>query len=159
MGALFLRICEMSLAASWLILAVLLLRLLLRRAPRWLHGLLWAFVAVRLLCPIFLPSPFSLLPNVDLSPAVGQPFGGEGVPSLATTNAPAPFVDDMGALSLWDSLGILWLLGVLAGLLYAGLSDWRLRRQVRVSLPLENGVWICDHLQAHFVLGLLRPRI
>ncbi len=41
----------------------------------------------------------------------------------------------------------------------SGLSDWCLRRQVRVSLPLENGVWICDHLQAHFVLGLLRPRI
>ena len=59
MNAVFVKLVNMSVAAGWLILAVLVLRLLLKKAPRWITCLLWAMVAVRLVCPISLQSPVS----------------------------------------------------------------------------------------------------
>ena len=65
MSALFLKVLHMSVCASWLVLAVLLLRLCLRRAPKWFNVLLWGIVAVRLVFPFSVESPLSLLPRTE----------------------------------------------------------------------------------------------
>lgn len=66
MTDLFLDIVNMSLSASWLVLAVLALRLILKKVPKWINVLLWALVAVRLICPISIESRLSLIPDVQI---------------------------------------------------------------------------------------------
>ena len=69
MNALFLTLLNMSIGASWTVLAVLLLRLALRKAPKWITCLLWAIPALRLLIPVFWESDFSLVPSSRVIPA------------------------------------------------------------------------------------------
>ncbi len=67
----FLKIVNMSISASWLVLAVLLLRLVLKKAPKWVSVLLWGFVAVRLICPFSIESMLSLIPSAEtISPEI-----------------------------------------------------------------------------------------
>ena len=68
MLAVFLKIVNTAVSAGWIVLAVLLLRLLLRKAPKWLHVLLWGVVALRLILPVFLQSVFSLIPSTETLP-------------------------------------------------------------------------------------------
>ena len=63
MTDLFLRIINMSISASWLVLAVLVLRFVLKKAPKWIDVLLWGIVAVRLICPFSIESSVSLIPD------------------------------------------------------------------------------------------------
>ena len=71
MSSLFLKIVNMSIAASWLILAVVLLRVVLKKAPKWIHVLLWGIVAFRLICPFSFESALSLIPSAEtISPEI-----------------------------------------------------------------------------------------
>lgn len=65
MSALFLKILNMSVCASWIAAAVLVLRFCLKRAPKWVNVLLWGFVAARLICPVSIESALSLIPRAD----------------------------------------------------------------------------------------------
>jgi len=65
MDRIFLKLLEMSIKAGWLILAVIGLRLLFKRAPKWIRCVLWSFVAIRLICPISFQSAWSLIPGED----------------------------------------------------------------------------------------------
>ncbi|MCR4692155.1 MAG: M56 family metallopeptidase [Lachnospiraceae bacterium] len=62
------KILNLSLYASLLILAVLFLRFLFRKAPKWISCLFWALVAIRLLCPVMPESPFSVMPAAEKLP-------------------------------------------------------------------------------------------
>ena len=62
MTTVFLRILEMGLTASVVVAVVCLLRLLTGKVSKKVTCLLWALVAVRLLCPFSLQSPTSVMP-------------------------------------------------------------------------------------------------
>ena len=84
MDAVFLRLLNMSISASWLVLAVMVLRLLLwKKAPKWMFCALWALVAIRLICPFSLESAFSLIPKAETVPM-------EIVATQPITPLPAP---------------------------------------------------------------------
>ena len=138
----FSKLLHMSFAAAWLALAVVLLRILLRKAPRRVILLLWALVAVRLVCPVSIESPLSLVPRPE---TVVQ-----SVQTAAETPAEpkADFHPER-----------LWLAGTGAMLLWGVWGDLRLRRRVRVSVPHGDCVRICDEIDTPFVLGVLRPHI
>ena len=68
MNELFLKIINMSISASWLVLAVLILRFVLKKAPKWINVLLWGIVAIRLICPFSFESPLSLIPSAETIP-------------------------------------------------------------------------------------------
>ena len=70
MNLIFLKIVNMSIAASWLVLAVLVLRLILQKSPKWINVLLWGIVAVRLICPFSVESDFSLIPSAETLPEI-----------------------------------------------------------------------------------------
>jgi len=172
MERLFLKLFNMSISAGWLILAVLLLRLVLKKAPRWTVCLLWAIVGVRLVCPFSLESALSLIPSAQtLSPRTvqyaAQPEITSGVPFLDNSLNPVlqhafPANDAASAtpLYLWTSLcSILWVAGVLVMLAYALVSCLRLRRQVVEAAPLRGNIWQCDGVRSPFILGVVRPRI
>ena len=66
MGDVFLKLLNISITAGWLILAVLCIRLIFRKIPKWITCLLWGMAAIRLICPFFIESQFSILPSTEL---------------------------------------------------------------------------------------------
>lgn len=172
MGNIFLKLLNMSIAASWLIFAVIVLRLLFRKAPKWLHCALWAIVAVRLVCPFSFESMFSLIPSAEtISPDVVQysqtPTINTGIsainhilnPVISSSFAATPG-DSINPLYVWTSIaGIVWATGLAVLLAYAIFSYLRIRRMVKEAVPIRDNIYICDSVKSPFILGLIRPRI
>ena len=172
MAAVFLKLLNLSISASWLVLAVLALRLVLRRAPKWVNVLLWGIVALRLMLPFSIESAVSLIPSAEtVSPAAVQfdpaPTITSGVsvidnavnPSLSEHFAAVPTAS-VNPLYVWAYLaGWVWLIGLGAMLLYALVSYLRLRRRVSVSLPVQDHIYLCDAISSPFILGVVKPRI
>lgn len=176
MEKIFLKLLNMSIAAGWLILAVIFLRILLRKAPRWLSCILWGIVAVRLVCPVSFESSLSLIPSAEtISPeSLGQsqaPIMSSGIPALNSTVNPI-LQETIGAASGASGVnplntgmhlaGIFWILGMIFLLLYAYVSYLRLSVRLREAVPLREAkkhIWLCDGVNSPFILGILRPRI
>ena len=172
MDMVFVKLFNMSMAAGWLILAVLILRLLLRKAPRWIHCLLWGFVAVRLICPVSFQSALSLIPSTETinleniryeeHPQMQSGFTAVNrVVNPVMENTFTPDVaDSVNPFAVWMYVaGILWLIGVAVFLIFALVSYVRLRRQVRFAARFSRNVWQCDEIHVPFILGIFRPRI
>ena len=172
MSGIFLKLLNLSISASWLVLVVLALRLVLKRAPKWVNVLLWGMVALRLMVPFSIESALSLIPSAEtLSPEVvrfdpaptitsGVEFIDNAVnPSLSESFAAAPLAS-VNPLYVWTYLaGWVWLIGLGAMLLYALVSYLRLRRRVSVSLCVRENIYLCDAISSPFILGVVKPRI
>ena len=172
MAAVFLKLLNLSISASWLVLAVLVLRLVSKRSPKWMNVLLWGIVALRLVLPFSIESALSLIPSAEtVSPAAVQfdpaPTITSGVsvidnavnPSLSEHFAAVPTAS-VNPLYVWTEIaGWVWLIGLGAMLLYALVSYLRLRRRVSVSLPIQDHIYLCDAISSPFILGVVKPRI
>lgn len=172
MAAVFLKLLNLSISASWLVLAVLVLRLISKRSPKWVNVLLWGIVALRLVLPFSIESALSLIPSAEtVSPAAVQfdpaPTITSGVsvidnavnPSLSEHFAAVPTAS-VNPLYVWTEIaGWVWLIGLGAMLLYALVSYLRLRRRVSVSLPIQDHIYLCDAISSPFILGVVKPHI
>ncbi len=171
MSEIFLKVLNMSIAASWLILAVVLLRLVLKRAPKWIAVLLWCIVALRLAVPFSFESALSLIPSAETfdphniqyeTPAIssGIPAVNNAInPVLGETFAPDPS-GSVNPLYAWTFVvSVIWLIGIAAMLLYAVISYVRVRRSVAERIPYKENIFLCDHVKSPFILGLVRPKI
>ena len=172
MAAVFLKLLNLSISASWLVLAVLALRLVSKRSPKWMNVLLWGMVALRLMLPFSIESALSLIPSAEtLSPEVVRfdpaPTITSGVsvidnavnPALSEHFAAAPTAS-VNPLYVWTEIaGWVWLIGLGAMLLYALVSYLRLRRRVSVSLCVRENIYLCDAISSPFILGVVKPRI
>ena len=172
MSGIFLKLLNLSISASWLVLTVLALRMVLRRAPKWVNVLLWGMVALRLMLPFSIESALSLIPSAEtVSPEVVRfdpaPTITSGVtiidnavnPSLSESFAAAPLAS-VNPLYVWTYLaGWVWLIGLAAMLAYALVSYLRLRRRVSASIPLRENIYVCDEVPSPFILGIVHPRI
>jgi beta-lactamase regulating signal transducer with metallopeptidase domain len=172
MAAVFLKLLNLSISASWLVLAVLVLRLISKRSPKWVNVLLWGIVALRLVLPFSIESALSLIPSAEtVSPAVVQfdpaPTITSGVniidnavnPSLSEHFAAVPTAS-VTPLYVWTEIaGWVWLIGLGAMLLYALVSYLRLRRRVSVSLCVRENIYLCDAISSPFILGVVKPCI
>ena len=167
----FLKTLNMSIAASWLILAVVLLRFILKKAPKWVAVLLWGIVALRLVVPFSFESALSLIPSAETfnahniqyeTPAIssGIPAVNNAVnPVLGETFAPNP-AGSVNPLYVWTFIvSVIWCIGIAAMLLYAVISYVRVRRRVAERAPYEGNIFLCDHVKSPFILGLVRPKI
>ena len=172
MAAVFLKLLNLSISASWLVLAVLVLRLISKRSPKWVNVLLWGIVALRLVLPFSIESALSLIPSAEtVSPAAVQfdpaPTITSGVsvidnavnPSLSEHFSAVPTAS-VNPLYVWTEIaGWVWLIGLGAMLLYALVSYLRLRRRVSVSLPIQDHIYLCDAISSPFILGVVKPHI
>lgn len=171
METLVLKLLNMSITAGWLILAVLLLRLLLKKAPAWISCLLWGLVALRLVCPFSLESVFSLIPSRETIPAEialsPMPSVNSGVhfvdsrinPVLQDSFAPNPGTS-ANPLQVWLFIaGIFWAAGVCVLILYAAGSSMRLFLRLRTAVRLQGSVYLSEFIDTPFLFGLVRPRI
>lgn len=170
MAEIFQKALNMSIAAGWLILAVIALRLLLRRAPKRFRLLLWAVVGLRLALPWSIESALSLIPSAQTLPdgimLERAPVLDTGISALNGAINPgftAAFTPELGASAnplqvLLPIAAAFWMLGAAAMLLWALVSWLRLRKRVREAVRLEENVYECE-IASPFVLGLFRPRI
>ena len=165
-------ILNLSISASWLVLAVAIVRLVLKKAPKALHCALWALVAIRLLCPVSIESELSLLPTREVIPhdyLAMEPSHSEFDQSASLDLITNPVYDapltieiepSVDRIQHWDMLGtVLWMAGMGAMAIYAAYSYLSLRLRVRMAAWVSGRVWECDELDSPFILGLLRPRI
>lgn len=171
MESLFFGFLNRSLTAAILILAVCLVRLVFKKAPRWLICALWALVAVRLVCPFSIESVLSLIPSAEpVQPEIvyaAQPAITSGVlvidaivnPPLAAAFTPGP-AQSANPLQIAAFLAArIWLAGAAILLVYAAVSAIRLRLRVRMAVRLEGNVWQSEFVSSPFILGVFRPRI
>ena len=167
----FLGFVNRSVTAGWLVLAVLALRLVLRRAPRRFHCLLWAAVAVRLVLPFSIQSPVSLIPTtqtvVPETVYSGHPTLQTGIPAVNSQLAAyigshyyeGVTVPADTAARLTDVLSALWLAGVAALLVYCVGTWLHMRFRLHTAVRLRDDLWQSEWVDSPFVLGLFRPRI
>ncbi len=222
MEAIFTQIIEMSIAASWLIVAVILLRFILSKAPKGFRYILWALVAIRLICPFSVESNLSLVPDMDsflmaetpdadvedagdgenvgiggndiigdndstgennmvtpnqdvtnpgIAPTVPETTPGmsdttnvEGIiPSIPDNDSNAsvvnPVTPQAEKLSLTDVLPWIWGMGAVILFIYMIGSYVRLWNRVKISVPIDDKIYICDDIQSPFIFGVIRPLI
>ena len=166
----FTEILNLSISASFLVLAVVLLRLVLKKAPRAFHCALWALVALRRLCPVSFESELSLLPSREGIPQEYLTMEPDRIDAPArleiVTNpvydSPVTIQADttVERVQSWDLMATLvWLPGMAAMGIYALYSYLSLRFRVRMAGWVRENVYDCDELSSPFILGILRPRI
>lgn len=178
MEAVFLKILNMSITATWIALAVMLVRIPLKRAPKWISYVLWAVVLFRLVCPVSFSSALSVLGSV------GAPAAQTGVVSyipqdIAVSEQPAvdlimPVLGDAvnaalpeaapevsaTPMQIWIAVGTyVWLAGIAALLLYSMISCVKLRRRIADATLVSGNIYETDAIDSPFVYGILKPRI
>ena len=171
MSELFLKIVNMSISASWVVIAVLTLRFCLKKAPKWVNVLLWGIVAVRMVFPFSIESVLSLIPSAEtISPTImmeQSPSVQTGVPALnhvinpviSSSFTPAPGAS-ANPLQIWiPVLAGIWLFGIAALFLYSAVSYWRLRRKVCEAVILRGNIYQSEKVCSPFVLGIIKPKI
>ncbi|MBE6649555.1 MAG: hypothetical protein E7614_08585 [Ruminococcaceae bacterium] len=171
MSEFFLTVLNMSISASWVVLAVLLLRIVLKKAPKWITVLLWGVVAVRLICPFSIESVMSLIPSAEtISPNImteQTPQIHTGIPSF--NSAINPIINESfspsteasaNPLQIWISvLATVWIIGIIALLIYTAISYLRISRKVRTAVLLKENVYQSENVVSPFVLGIIKPKI
>ena len=163
MSDLFFKILDMSITASWLVLVVIILRPLLSKAPKWIRGILWSFVALRLVLPFSFESIFSLMPRFD-SPSVtiyetkteaivlNLPEFNQAVESLTTK--PGDSVDPMQILIL--TLSIVWIIGIIAMLSYMAVTYLLIKNKVKEAVLLKDNVCVSDKIASFTLFFIIR---
>ncbi len=168
--AVFISLLNASISACWLVGAVLLFRLIFRKAPRWLTVALWAVVAVRLICPVPIESSLSLVPVAEPLPTEIlniDPHKGVESTTVEIINNPvySDYVNseiDVDVDSFqWDAVlgGLTWLYGAGAMLLYAIFSYLIVYFKIRQSVNLKDNIYLCDRIDTPFILGIVSPKI
>ncbi len=169
MNAIFLKIINMSISASWLVLTVMILRLVLKKAPKWVNVLLWGIVAVRLICPFSFESSLSLIPSAETVPLNIETNAAPAIDSGidAINNAVNPIIgavgnSSAGARPFHITVGIceyVWIFGMLALAAYTTVSYWRLCRKVDTAVRYKENIFRSENVISPFVLGIFKPRI
>lgn len=171
MTELFLNVMNRSISAGWLVLAVLVLRFVLKSGPQWIRVLLWGMVAVRLLCPFSIESAWSLIPSVETIPPEvlsGPSFdiqtGIDPVDSRVNAYLGDHYfegvtVPNHSGLRVVVILAVIWVFGILFLVFYTARSDWKLRQQVSTAILLRDNILQSEKVTVPFVLGVIRPKI
>ena len=171
MEAVFLKLLNMSITASWLVLAVIVLRLLLKKAPKSITVVMWGLVGFRLVCPFSFESIFSLIPSAETIPIniiySDVPTIQSGI--LALNSTINPIISESLAPNVGDSVNpiqviifvasVIWVAGMIAMFLYTAISYLRIHKKVREAVLLKDDVWLCDHISTPFIFGVIYPCI
>lgn len=171
MEKLFLAILNMSLTASILVIVAMVIRIFLKKAPRWISCVLWGMVAFRLVCPISLESMFSLVPSSQPIPQeimvmeepqlnTGIPVVNSAINPIITEHlAPSP-IETVNPLQFFVFIASrVWIIGALILLGYAIISYHLLYRKVRGAIVYEGKIKLCDYIETTFILGIVNPYI
>ena len=171
METVFLHLLNNSINAGWLVLAVLLLRFFLKKAPKWINVTLWGLVALRLFLPFSIESVFSLIPSAQTVPPTimydEAPEIESGIPSvnevlnpiITETFAPDPTAS-ANPLQIWGTVtSAVWLVGLILMVGYMLFGYFRLRLRLRTATKYQENIYESEQASSPFILGIFRPRI
>ena len=171
MDDVFLKLVNLSISASWLILAVLVLRVVLKKAPKWVMPLLWGVVALRLVCPFSIESVLSLIPSAETIPSeivteTREPVLYEQATLDIVTNPTLPpaaevtvGVSRQQAQVDFNIYSVLWLAGMAALLVHALVSAGKLKRKLATAILLRDNIYESEFVDSPFVFGVVKPNI
>lgn len=171
MEDIFIKILNMSITASYFALALILIRLVFKKMPKWLSCTLWGLVGLRLILPFSFESILSLIPSNETVPSdimtSSEPHITSGIPAL--NSSLNPLINEAFAPEVYASanplqivmfiLSALWVTGFVALLIYTAVSYFIIRKKTAQSIKDENGAYICDTIDTPFILGIIRPKI
>lgn len=165
------ELLRINLVAIFVILIVLAARLILKRAPKVFSYALWAIVLIRLLIPVSIPSPVSVIPD---TPAASGAVINSALPEIEfetlrdreqnyyesqNTSPEDVQVYVSRTMEPMVYLSLAWLVGIAGMLFYSGISYLKIRKMVRIAVPLRDNIWIADDIKSPFVIGFLKPKI
>ncbi len=171
MNELFLKILNMSISASWLVLAVLLFRLVLKKAPKRINVVLWGIVALRLVFPFSIESALSLIPSAETIPLdiemAKNPTIHTGIDAINSVVNPIisqSYTPNAGASmnplqAIIPILVIFWISGIAVLLAYTVISYLRLQKKVSTAIPFRERIYQSENVNSPFVLGIIKPKI
>lgn len=171
MDDVFLKLVNLSISASWLILAVLVLRVVLKKAPKWVMPLLWGVVALRLVCLFSIESALSLIPSAETIPSeivteTREPVLYEQATLDIVTNPTLPSaaevpvgVSRQQAQVDFNIYSVLWLAGMTALLVHALVSAGKLKRKLATAILLRDNIYESEFVDSPFVFGVVKPNI
>ena len=185
MEQIFLKVLNISISASILIIVVIAARLLLKKAPKWCVMLLWAIVALRLVIPVSIESVFSLIPRgmdekiESIEAAVmDRNTDQEQIPQAEANNMPVTMTGDIQEdvtyipyeiveitepvkqeLSVFEIAGYIWIAGVGLMLMFSLFSYIKLKLRMAESVKYKDNIYLSDRTTTAFILGMIRPRI
>lgn len=171
MDDVFLKLVNLSISASWLILAVLVLRFVLKKAPKWVMPLLWGVVALRLVCLFSIESALSLIPSAETIPSeivteTREPVLYEQATLDIVTNPTLPSaaevpvgVSRQQAQVDFNIYSVLWLAGMAALLVHALVSAEKLKRKLATAILLRDNIYESEFVDSPFVFGVAKPNI
>lgn len=148
MNQVFTSLLNMSITASFMIVAVILFRLVFKRVPKWIYGIMWAMVAIRLAIPFSFESKLSLAPNT-------QKINTTIHTATTYVNTKAPSAQSTSPLTI---LVVIWIAGIALMGVYMLISYFKLHKKVRESIK-EDDIYYCDHIESPFVFGFIKPKI
>ena len=171
MEQLFLHILNNAITVSVLIIAVIVVRALGKKMPKWIHCLLWIIVAVKLVVPVQMKSILSLIPSgepipfniaLEKNPQINSGISSiDGIvnPVIQKNLTPNP-IASVNPLQVWLYIGgIVWLIGITCMLFYAVITYLLMKRRVRASVKIAKKVYECDDISDPFILGIRSPRV
>lgn len=170
MAGIFLKIVNMSISACWIVLAIILLRFVLKKAPKWINCVLWGLAGLRLVLPFSFESVFSLIPSAETitkAPDSPRPHIDSGVTIIdnqvnsylqgnyfeGVTRPMGNFVD------ITTILAIVWIVGIAALLIYTIISFLRLKGKIGTAVLLRDNIYQSEAVVSPFVLGVIKPKI
>lgn len=171
MAAIFLKILNMSISASWIIMAIIVLRLILKKAPRFIHCIMWGLVGIRLVFPFSIESILSLVPSAETIPPTviegpsfdvntGINFVDENVNNyLGDRYFEGVTVPENNGYNIMSIISIVWLVGIALMFIYTLVSYFNVHFSVKEAMHLGENIWLCDRINTPFILGVFRPRI
>lgn len=171
MDDVFLKLVNLSISASWLILAVLVLRVVLKKAPKWVMPLLWGVVALRLVCLFSIESALSLIPSAETIPSeivteMREPVLYEQATLDIVTNPTLPSATEVPvgvsrqqAQVDFNIYSVLWLAGMAALLVHALVSAGKLKRKLATAILLRDNIYESEFVDSPFVFGVVKPNI
>lgn len=169
MEGIFIKLLNLSIQASILIAVVLLLRFILNKSPKWIKCLLWALVAIRLVCPFSIESIFSLAPDaevVSMDNYVGMPnIQSEAAGADRSVNGYLEIHDNEAVTAEKKNtnplhiLSIIWSVGIVILAVYALVSYLKIWRRVKLSIRTTENIYLCDRIDSPFIFGIIKPRI
>ena len=171
MENLFLKLLNMSITASWLVVAIIILRFFLKKAPKFITVIMWALVGIRLVCPFSFESVLSLIPSGETLPP--EILSG---PSF-DLNSGIDYIDQSvndylgdryfegvtvptdNGLNVMRIMSVIWVIGVILMLLYTLISYFKISNRVKESVVLRDNIRLCDRIDTPFILGIIAPKI
>ena len=165
------ELLRINLVTSIVILIILGARLILKRAPKVFSYALWAIVLIRLLIPVSIQSPISVVPN---TPAASGAVINSALPEIEfetlsdleqnyyesqNTSSEDVQVYVSRTVEPMVYLSLAWLVGVAVMVLYSGISYLKIKKKVRIAVPLRENIWIADDIKSPFVIGFIKPKI